>query len=53
MGERRRRRSLALLSVFVLSLLPACDTEPEIDPQQERNIQPGQRPEGTPRDEEN
>lgn len=49
------RRVLAAIAGAVLIVAPACDGESEtrLDPQQERNIQPGQREEGTPRSEEN
>ena len=48
-----KRRALAALALVVFMVPVGCDSEPEIDPEQERNIRPGQRQEGSPRDEEN
>lgn len=48
-----RRLRAALLAFFVAVGFAACNSEPQIDPEQERNIRPGQRQEGSPRDEEN
>ena len=54
-GQQRnfRRRSLAALALVVFLVPMSCDSEPQIDTDQERNIRPGQRQEGSPRDEEN
>lgn len=55
-AERTRRRAgriaAATMTAAVLMAGAACDSEPRIDPERERNIRPGQRPEGSPRDEE-
>ena len=49
------RRGLVAIAGVVLIVAPACDSESQtrLDPNQERNIQPGQREEGEPRSEEN
>lgn len=52
-AENQRRRGLAALGLLFLVAPMSCNSEPELDPQQERNIRPGQRQEGSPRDEEN
>jgi hypothetical protein len=54
-GQPARRRAARLAAVAGLLVigLSGCDSEPQFDPEQERNIRPGQLPEGTPRDEEN
>lgn len=54
LGRERvqKRLSIAILAAFLLSGLSGCNSEPEIDPEQERNIRPGQRQEGSPRSEE-
>lgn len=55
----RRRIAVRIAAVAItgsfLIAMPGCDGESEtrLDPQQERNIRPGQREEGTPRSEEN
>lgn len=51
----RRRLPVRVAAVAALLMIgvSGCNSEPQIDPEQERNIRPGQRPEGTPRDEEN
>lgn len=48
-----KRLSIAMLAAFLLIGLSGCNSEPQIDPEQERNIRPGQRQEGSPRSEEN
>lgn len=50
--DNKRARAVAIVGSCML-LLTGCESETQIDPQQETNIQPGLRPEGSPRDEEN
>ena len=51
--KRLKHRAVAALALLVFLVPISCDSEPQIDPEQERNIRPGQRQEGSPRDEEN
>lgn len=50
--RRGGRITAATLAAGLLMSGFACTSETEFDPEQERNVRPGQRPEGSPRDEE-
>lgn len=51
-GWLRQTSHATLVAVTVITTLSSCSSEIDIDPKQERNVRPGQRPEGSPRDEE-